>query len=80
MLYTLHKAQVSIMLDIFSRQIEIAIKIAYGLGGLADEAIVMVRRVEELNPAREPILQRGLITTRFVVACMAWGCRPSRGG
>ena len=44
------------MLDISSRQIEIAIKIAYGLGGLADGAIVMVRRVEEQNLAREPIL------------------------
>lgn len=56
MLYTLHRVQESIMLDISSRQIEIAIKIAYGLGGLADGAIVMVRRVEEQNLAREPIL------------------------
>ena len=44
------------MLNIFSKQIEIAIRIAYGLGGLADGAIVMVKRVEEQNLAREPIL------------------------
>ena len=44
------------MLDIFSRQIEIAIRNAYGLGGLADGAIVMVKRVEERNLVREPIL------------------------
>jgi len=76
MLYTLHRAQ-AIMLGIFSRQIEIAIRIAYGLGGLADGAIVMVRRVGEQSLARGPIL-RGLIRTKFVVAWMAWGCRPSR--
>ena len=56
MLYTLHRARVSITLDIFSGKIEIAIRIAYGLGGLADGAVVMVRRVEEQNLAREPIL------------------------
>jgi hypothetical protein len=56
------------MLDIFSRQIEIAIRIAYGLGGLADGAIVMVRRVEEQNLARELIPYQGLIWKKFVVA------------
>ena len=56
MLYTLHRAQALIMLDIFLRQIGIAIRIAYDLGGLADGAIVMVRRVEEQNPAMESIL------------------------
>jgi hypothetical protein len=40
----------------FSRQIEKAIRIAYGVGGLANGAIVMIRRVEEQNLAREPIL------------------------
>ena len=80
MLYTLHRAQGSIILDISSRQIEIAIRIAYGLGGLGDVAIVTVRKVEEQNLAREPILWQGLTKTMFVVAWMAWDCRPSRLG
>jgi hypothetical protein len=53
MLYTLHRAQASTVLDIFSRQIEIAITIGYGF---TDGAIVKVRRVEEQNLARGPIL------------------------
>jgi hypothetical protein len=80
MLYTLHRDQALIKLDIFSRQIEIAIKIAYGLGGLVDGAIVMVRKAEEQNLAKDPSLyQQGLVKEKFVVAWMAWGCRPSRG-
>ena len=56
MLCTLHRAQASAVLDISSRQIEIAIRTAYGLGDLADGAIVMVRREEEQNLAREAVL------------------------
>jgi hypothetical protein len=73
MLYTLHRAQALIMLDIFSRQIEIAIKNAYGLGGLVDGVTMMVRRVEKQNLARESILQQSLIKTKSAVACKLHG-------
>lgn len=67
MLYTLHRAQASIVSDIFSWQIEIAIRIAYGFCGLVGEAIGMAKRAEEQNLARGRVLQQ-LIKTKFVVA------------
>ena len=69
-------AQDSVVSDIFSRQIKIAIRIAYGFCGLAGGVVTMARRAEEQSEARALILSRRLMKATFVVVWMVWGCRP----